>query len=227
VAPVDLFFPAYVSTRAVGQIGCTVAFIPIDPTVTGSVSTTALPTSRRFIRESALEKIAEWDDILLGYRKVGGAVKRFSSSRRQGYSQHVLSPRRAESPILTVPRTWKNIPVAAAIQQTFEGKVLTGSCIGQKHRMCRSALGQSRHPVVTPNARCQHRTLVRYGRYDAVNRTVLKKPCLCTGNAPEINMDLKVVRLCRYIFARHRCLSRMYSYIIFSLSTEFDLCIDS
>jgi hypothetical protein len=35
-------------------------------------------------------------------------------------------------PNLTVPRTWKNIPVAAAIQQAFEGKVLTGSCIGQQ-----------------------------------------------------------------------------------------------
>jgi hypothetical protein len=78
VAPVDLFFPAYVSTRAVGQIGCTVAFIPIDPTVTGSVNAMALPTSR-LSSGNQPEKIAEDGTIFCWAIAVGGAVKRFSS----------------------------------------------------------------------------------------------------------------------------------------------------
>jgi ABC-type glycerol-3-phosphate transport system substrate-binding protein len=132
VAPLDLF--PNIINEAVSQIGLYDGFFT-NPTVTGSVvEYDGFADLTPFIGETA-EKIAEWDDILLGYRKwVAQYEKKILLFPVDGdifsmfYRRDVLKAFN-----LTIPRTWEEYTaVAAAVHnQTFEGKVLTGSCIGR------------------------------------------------------------------------------------------------
>jgi ABC-type glycerol-3-phosphate transport system substrate-binding protein len=132
VAAVDLF--PNIINEAVSQIGLYDGFFT-NPTVTGSVvEYDGFADLTPFIGETA-EKIAEWDDILLGYRKwVAQYEKKILLFPVDGdifsmfYRRDVLKAFN-----LTVPRTWEEYTaVAAAVHnQTHEGKVLTGSCIGR------------------------------------------------------------------------------------------------
>jgi multiple sugar transport system substrate-binding protein len=132
VNPPDLF-PEIIN-EAQSQIGLYDGFFT-NPAVTGSVvDYNGFADLTPFVGETA-EKIAEWDDILLGYRKwVAQYEKKILMFPIDGdffsmfYRRDVL-----EAFGLKVPRTWEeyNEVAKATHNQTFEGKVLTGSCIGR------------------------------------------------------------------------------------------------
>jgi multiple sugar transport system substrate-binding protein len=133
VAPPDLF--PNIINEAQSQIGLYDGFFT-PPAVTGSVvEFDGFHDLTPFVRETA-EKAAAWDDILLGYRQIVAQYEnRILMFPIDGdffsmfYRRDVL-----EAFGLQVPRTWEEYTAVAAAthNQTFEGKVLTGSCVGRK-----------------------------------------------------------------------------------------------
>jgi multiple sugar transport system substrate-binding protein len=126
-------FPNIIN-EAQSQLGLYDGFFT-NPSVTGSVvEYEGFADLTPFIGETS-EKTAEWEDILLGYRKwiaqYEGKVLMFPIDGdffSMYYRTDVLAAFN-----LTVPRTWEEYAEVAAAthNQTFEGKVLSGSCVGR------------------------------------------------------------------------------------------------
>jgi multiple sugar transport system substrate-binding protein len=132
VDPPDLF--PNIINEAQSQIGLYDGFFT-NPSVTGSVvEYNGFADLTPFVGET-VEKLAEWEDILLGYRKsVAQYEKKILMFPVDGdmlsmfYRRDVL-----DAFGLKVPRTWEEYTAVAKAthNQTFDGKVLTGSCVGR------------------------------------------------------------------------------------------------